>query len=70
LPDISYTLVEHQIFKGECAWCGDKHQAELPEYVPDVQMGPNLHSFIAIQATQHHQSIGKIQSIPVIIEDA
>ncbi|EGQ8650944.1 IS66 family transposase [Vibrio cholerae] len=63
LPDISYTLVEHQIFKGECAWCGDKHQAELPESVPDVQMGPNLHSFIAIQATQHHQSIGKIQSM-------
>ncbi|WP_254619475.1 IS66 family transposase [Vibrio metschnikovii] len=26
-------------------------------------MGPNLHSFIAIQATQHHQSIGKIQSM-------
>ncbi|WP_226770136.1 IS66 family transposase [Shewanella xiamenensis] len=55
--------VEHQIFKGECSWCGDKHQAELPESVPDVQMGPNLHSFIAIQATQHHQSIGKIQSM-------
>ncbi|WP_342652433.1 transposase [Vibrio metschnikovii] len=29
--------------------------------MPDVQIGPNLHSFIAIQATQHHQSIGKIQ---------
>ncbi|HFC9432717.1 TPA: transposase [Vibrio cholerae] len=26
-------------------------------------MDPNLHSFIAIQATQQHQSIGKIQSM-------
>ncbi|HHI4986402.1 transposase [Vibrio parahaemolyticus] len=24
---------------------------------------PNLHSFITLQATQHHQSIGKIQSM-------
>ncbi|MDH5924488.1 DUF6444 domain-containing protein, partial [Vibrio splendidus] len=53
----------HQLFKGECSWCGEQHQAELPEHVPDVQMGPNLHSFLSVQATQHHQSIGKIQSM-------
>lgn len=52
LPDISYTLVEPQVFKGKCSWCGEKHQAELPKYVANVQKGPNLHNFIAIQATQ------------------
>ncbi|MEZ8791617.1 DUF6444 domain-containing protein [Vibrio splendidus] len=44
LPNISYTLVEHQIFKVECSWCGDKHQTELTKHLPDVQLGPNLHS--------------------------
>lgn len=63
LPDIHYTVVEHQAFQGECSWCGEKHKAVIPQEVPNTQMGPNLHSFIAIQATQHHQSIGKIQSM-------
>jgi hypothetical protein len=63
LPDIQYTVIEHQAFQGECTWCGEKHQAAFPEDVPNTQMGPNLHSFIAMQATQHHQSIGKIQTM-------
>lgn len=63
LPDIHYTVIEHQAFQGECSWCGEKHRASIPEEVPKTQMGPNLHSFIAIQATQHHQSIGKIQAM-------
>ncbi|WP_237668683.1 DUF6444 domain-containing protein [Vibrio toranzoniae] len=66
LPDISYILVEPQVFKGKYSWYGEKHQAELPEYVPNVQMGPNLHNFISIHATQQHQSIGKIIKKPTL----
>ncbi|WP_220770970.1 IS66 family transposase [Shewanella sp. MBTL60-007] len=61
LPDVHYTVQEHQAYQGQCTCCGEKHKAYIPVHVPNTQLGENLHSFIAIQATQHHQSVGKIQ---------
>ncbi|KJY79056.1 IS66 family transposase [Vibrio nigripulchritudo] len=63
LPDISYTVTEHQLYQGQCCHCGDKHKASLPDTVSQSQMGTNLLSFIALQSAQHHQSMTKIQTM-------
>lgn len=63
LPEVNYNVTEHQLYQGECAHCGKKHKAPLPDTVSQSQMGPNLLSFIAIQSAQHHQSLSKIQTL-------
>jgi len=63
LPDVSYSVTEHQAYQGECCHCGEKHRAELPDTISQTLMGANLLSFIALQSAEHHQSIRKIQSM-------
>ena len=63
LPELNYTVTEHQAYQGECCHCGEKYSESLPNTVSQTQMGVNLLSFIAIQSAVHHQSIAKIQSM-------
>jgi len=61
LPEMAYTVTEHQLYQGCCPRCGKRHQATLPGTVSDTQMGSNLLAYIAVQAGQFHQSIDKIR---------
>ena len=63
LPELNYTVTEHQAYQGECSDCDEKYSASLPDTISQTQMGTNLLSFIAIQSAVHHQSIAKIQSM-------
>jgi len=61
LPEVSYFVTEHQLFRGTCTRCVVSTQAELPETISSSQMGTNLLSYIALQSGQFHQSISQIQ---------
>ncbi|MBM7457312.1 hypothetical protein HNR62_003224 [Oceanisphaera litoralis] len=62
LPDVSYFMTEHQLFRATCTRCIHTDEASLPETVSHTQMGTNLLSYIALQSGQYHQSISQIQS--------
>lgn len=61
LPEVSYVVTEHQLFRGTCSHCITTTEAALPDTVSDTQMGTNLLSYIALQSGQFHQSISQIQ---------
>ena len=61
LPEPQHTVFEHQLYQGCCEHCCQTYQARLPDTVSETQMGPNLITYIALQAGQFHQSIQKIQ---------
>ncbi|WP_421241570.1 IS66 family transposase [Aeromonas enteropelogenes] len=61
LPEVSYFVTEHQLFRATCTHCINTVDAMLPETVSDTQMGPNLLSYIALQSGQFHQSVTQIQ---------
>ena len=61
LPEVSYLVTEHQLFRGTCRGCITTSEAALPQTVSHRQMGANLLSYIALQSGQFHQSISKIQ---------
>jgi len=61
LPEVSYFVTEHQLFRATCTHCINTAEATLPETVSDTQMGPNLLSYIALQSGQFHQSVSQIQ---------
>lgn len=61
LPEVSYFVTEHQLFRATCTHCINTAEAMLPETVSDTQMGPNLLSYISLQSGQFHQSVSQIQ---------
>ena len=61
LPEVSYVVTEHQLFRGTCRGCVATSEAPLPDTVSHTQMGANLLSYIALQSGQFHQSISKIK---------
>ncbi|WP_270816055.1 IS66-like element ISAs21 family transposase, partial [Aeromonas sp. QDB23] len=61
LPEVSYVVTEHQLYRGTCRGCVTTSEAALPDTVSHSQMGANLLSYIALQSGQFHQSISKIQ---------
>ncbi|MCS3459578.1 IS66 family transposase [Aeromonas sp. BIGb0445] len=61
LPEVSYFVTEHQLFRATCTWCIHTVDAALPDAVSDIQMGPNLLSYITLQSGQFHQSVTQIQ---------
>ena len=63
LPETAYTVLEHQVYQGQCCQCSEQHKAVLPATVSQTQMGAGLLSFIALQSGEHHQSIRKIQGM-------
>ena len=50
LPELNYTVTEHQAYQGECNHCDEKYDASLPDTISQTQMGTNLLSFIVIQS--------------------
>lgn len=61
LPEVSYFVTEHQLFRATCSRCINTTTVTLPETVSGTQMGVNLLSYIALQSGQFHQSISQIQ---------
>lgn len=61
LPEVSYFVTEHQLFRATCTRCIHTVDAALPDSVSDTQMGPNRLSYIALQSGQFHQSVTQIQ---------
>ena len=61
LPEVSYFVTEHQLFRATCTKCINTAEATLPDTVSGTQMGGNLLSYIALQSGQFHQSVSQIQ---------
>ena len=61
IPSQAFTVVEHQLYQGQCCQCSKTVKANLPDNVNQGQMGNNLLAYVAIQSGQFHQSISKIQ---------
>ena len=61
IPSQAYTVVEHQLYQGQCCHCSKTVKASLPDNVNQGQMGNNLLAYVALQSGQFHQSISKIQ---------
>jgi transposase len=54
LPEINLHITEYKLAKGECACCGERHIAELPEGVTWGITGPKLTGFMSA-LTSHYQ---------------
>jgi hypothetical protein len=63
LPEITYTVTEHQCFGGTCPCCRRKTVAELPQDVPTGQMGPGLIAWIALMSGHFRMSTRNIQAL-------
>ena len=61
LPEVRYTVTEHQVYSGQCPRCGTKQSAHWPDSVPNGQMDAGLISTIALLSGQFHLSIRQIQ---------
>lgn len=61
IPSQAYSVVEHQLYQGQCFHCSKTVKAKLPDNVNQGQMGNNLLAYVAMQSGQFHQSISKIQ---------
>ncbi len=61
IPSQAYSVVEHQLYQGQCCQCSKTIKAPLPDTVNQGQMGNNLLAYVAMQSGQFHQSISKIQ---------
>lgn len=62
LPEVRYTVTEHQVYSGCCQTCGKKQTAHWPDSVPSGQMGAGLISTITLLSGQFHLSIRQIKS--------
>lgn len=47
IPVVRFSVIEHQLFGGQCSDCGKHHRAQTPSSIPTGQMGPNLVALIA-----------------------
>ena len=61
LPEVRYQVTEYQLYGGDCARCGQRTTAQLPDWVPSGQMGAGLISWIGLLAGEFHLSIRAIQ---------
>lgn len=62
LPEVRYTVTEHQQYAGRCARCGTRHLAPLPDWVPGGQMGPGLISAIGLLNGAYRLSLRQVQT--------
>jgi transposase len=63
LPEITFTVTEHQRFGGACQGCGRRVTAKLPQEIPTGQMGPGLIAWIALMSGHFRLSTRSIQSL-------
>jgi transposase len=61
IPMVRFSVIEHQLFGGQCSGCGKHHYAQTPDSVPAGQMGPHLVALIAHLSGRYHLSIRNIQ---------
>jgi hypothetical protein len=62
LPEITYSVTEHQRFGGTCLCCQRSVSARLPQDIPTGQMGPGLIAWIALMSGHFRLSTRSIQS--------
>lgn len=62
LPEVRYTVTEYQQYAGRCCRCGQRHLAELPDWVSRGQMGPGLISAIGLLNGQYRMSLRQVQT--------
>ena len=62
LPEVQYTVTEHQVYSGHCPHCQIRHTGKLPDWVPSGQMEPCLISSIVWLSGQFHLSIRQMQA--------
>jgi transposase len=62
LPQITYTVTEHQRFGGTCPCCHRSTVAKLPKQIPSGQMGPGLIAWIALLGGHFRMSTRNIQT--------
>jgi len=63
LPEITYSVTEHQRFAGTCRCCQRAVTARLPKDIPSGQMGPGLIAWIALMGGHFRLSTRSIQSL-------
>jgi transposase len=63
LPQITYTVTEHQRFGGTCPGCHRSVVAKLPKETPTGQMGPGLIAWIALRSGPFRMSTRNIQAL-------
>ena len=63
LPEIRYTVTEHQRYGGVCQSCGQRHQARYPQNVPTGQMGAGLRAWLAVMSGQYRQTTRQLQQL-------
>jgi len=63
LPEITYTVTEHQRFGGTCPCCNRSVVAQLPKEIPAGQMGPGLIAWIALMSGHFRMSTRNIQAL-------
>ena len=63
LPEITYTVTEHQCFGGTCPCCRRKTVAQLPQDIPTGQMGPGLIAWIALMSGHFRMSTRSIEAL-------
>jgi transposase len=63
LPQITYTVTEHQRFGGTCPCCQRSVMAKLPQAIPSGQMGPGLIAWIALLSGHCRMSTRSIQTL-------
>ena len=63
LPEVRYTVTEHQLFGGRSLGCGKRHAARAPQEVPSGQMGPGLIAWIAMMSGEMRLSVSRIRRL-------
>jgi len=63
LPEITFSVTEHQRFGGTCRCCQRSVTARLPKEIPSGQMGPGLIAWIALMSGHFRLSTRNIQSL-------
>lgn len=63
IPPLRIDITEYRLYSVKCSQCGEAVKAQKPSDIPQGVMGPNLMSYIAILAGQHHLSVRKIRSL-------
>jgi transposase len=63
LPEVKYTVTEHQVHAGRCTRCGKHCRGGLPDDVPSGQMGPGLIAWIGLLNGGNRLSTRTLQSL-------
>lgn len=63
LPEVKFTVTEHQVFDGQCSCCRQVHKGHWPDSIPSGQMGPTLVAWIVMMSSSFHLSIRQMQQL-------